>query len=60
MTQAGCSCPKCSKGRMRTISSRMVSHDSQLRYLECTACGHKDKSVVPAEQVFRRAAVQSR
>lgn len=58
MLNAGCTCPKCRNGRMRTISSRQAGEQMQLRYLECTQCGERAKSLTPAQQVFRRSTVE--
>ena len=29
----------------------------QLRYVKCQACGHCDKSMIPAEYVYRRSFI---
>ncbi len=51
----GDTCPECRKARLRTYSSRPMSATQQVRYIECPACGHRTKAIVPAEFIYRRS-----
>lgn len=57
MAKPGDCCPQCGKGRIRTRSSHQLGEHQQVRYLECQSCEYRTKTVVPAEQVFRRSFV---
>jgi hypothetical protein len=32
-----------------------MSATQQVRYIECPACGHRTKAIVPAEFIYRRS-----
>jgi flavoprotein len=47
-------CEKCGD-RLRVVSSHQYG-TQQLRYMKCRRCGNQCRRVVPADNVFRRAA----
>lgn len=57
MVTAGSQCPKCKAARLRTRSSHQHGEYHQVRYIECCGCDYRTKTIVPAEQVFRRSFV---
>jgi hypothetical protein len=56
--KSGDVCERCRKARLGVVSSQSRG-EYQTRYLRCPCCGHTAKSVVPAEQIRRRAAFLS-
>lgn len=53
--QSGDACPSCSRGRLACYGSKAVG-GQQLRYLRCSDCGGKLRSMTPATRVRRQAA----
>lgn len=51
---AGDGCPKCGKGRMRTITSRPKAEGWYERRLKCTNCNHGDTSIVRESSIWKR------
>jgi len=47
-----CNCKRCG-ARLRVVSSYR-SADAQVRYVVCTECRARGKTVVPATEIWRR------
>lgn len=51
--KSGDICPNCKRGVIGIVSSQSRG-DFQARYLRCSCCNHRGKSVVRSEEIRRR------